>query len=131
MNYSRPPLPNQGRCTLVNTGPGSPEMLSLQAIKAIQAATVLMVDDLVSSKIVACAAPTARIVHMGQRGGCKSTPQTFIEQLMVLAVREGENVVRLKGSHQSIGGHAGDELEQLKAADIHVSVINAMAAWAP
>jgi siroheme synthase len=33
---------------------------------------------------------------VGKRGGCKSTPQAFIEKLMVSAVNEGETVVRLK-----------------------------------
>jgi len=86
-----------GRCTLVGAGPGDPELLTLKALKAIQAATVLLVDDLVSDEIVAYARPGARIVHVGKRGGCKSTPQEFIEKLMIMAAREGEMVVRLKG----------------------------------
>jgi hypothetical protein len=51
---------------------------------------VLLVDDLVSDAIVAFASPGARVVHVGKRGGCKSTPQAFIEKLMVMAAREGE-----------------------------------------
>ena len=58
-----------GRCTLVGAGPGDPDLLTLKALKAIQAATVLLVDDLVSDAIVAFASPTARIVHVGKRGG--------------------------------------------------------------
>ena len=53
---------NTGTCTLVGAGPGDPELLTLKALKAIQAATVLLVDDLVSDAIVAHASPTARIV---------------------------------------------------------------------
>ena len=68
-----------GSCTLVGAGPGDPELLTLKALKAIQKATVLFVDDLVSDEIVAFASPNARIVHVGKRGGCKSTPQAFIE----------------------------------------------------
>ena len=90
-------LPLTGSCTLVGAGPGDPELLTLKALKAIQRATVLLVDDLVNEAIVAHAAPTARIVHVGKRGGCTSTPQSFIEKLMITAVREGEHVVRLKG----------------------------------
>ena len=86
-----------GKCTLVGAGPGDPELLTLKALKAIQAASVLFVDDLVNPEIVAFASPSARIVYVGKRGGCKSTPQAFIEKLMVMAVKEGDNVVRLKG----------------------------------
>ena len=117
-----------GRCTLVGAGPGDPELLTLKALKAIQAATVLLVDDLVSDAIVQHAAPTARIVHVGKRGGCKSTPQAFIEKLMVMAVNEGENVVRLKGGDPFIFGRGGEEVEHLRAAGIDVQVINGITA---
>ena len=54
----------EGKVTLVGAGPGDPELLTLKALKAIQAATVLLVDDLVSPEIVAHAAPGARVVHV-------------------------------------------------------------------
>ncbi|MDP2008441.1 MAG: uroporphyrinogen-III C-methyltransferase [Rubrivivax sp.] len=117
-----------GRCTLVGAGPGDPELLTLKALKAIQAATVLLVDDLVSDEIVAYAKPGARIVHVGKRGGCKSTPQEFIEKLMIMAAREGENVVRLKGGDPFIFGRGGEEVEHLQAAGIAVTVINGITA---
>lgn len=117
-----------GTCTLVGAGPGDPELITLKALKAIQTATVLLVDDLVSDAIVAYASPTARIVHVGKRGGCKSTPQAFIEKLMITAVREGEQVVRLKGGDPFIFGRGGEEVEHLQAAGIAVTVINGITA---
>ncbi len=71
---------NSGRCTLVGAGPGDPDLLTVKAVKAIQSATVLLVDDLVSDEVVALAPPGARIVWVGKRGGCQSTPQAFIER---------------------------------------------------
>jgi uroporphyrin-III C-methyltransferase len=115
---------NTGKVTLVGAGPGDPELLTLKALKAIQAATVLLVDDLVNPEIVAHAGKGARIIHVGKRGGCKSTPQAFIEKLMVMAAREGENVVRLKGGDPFIFGRGGEEVEHLRAAGIHVEVVN-------
>ena len=117
-----------GRCTLVGAGPGDPELLTIKALKAIQNATVLFVDDLVSSEIVAFAQLDARIVYVGKRGGCKSTPQAFIEKLMLMAVSEGENVVRLKGGDPFIFGRGGEEVEHLQAAGIEVTVINGITA---
>jgi uroporphyrin-III C-methyltransferase len=115
---------NTGKVTLVGAGPGDPELLTLKALKAIQAATVLLVDDLVSPEVVAHAPKDARIIHVGKRGGCKSTPQAFIEKLMVLAAREGEHVVRLKGGDPFIFGRGGEEVEHLRAAGITVEVVN-------
>ncbi len=119
---------NAGKVTLVGAGPGDPELLTLKALKALQAATVVLVDDLVNPEIVAYASPKARIVHVGKRGGCKSTPQAFIERLMVMAAREGENVVRLKGGDPLIFGRGGEEVEHLQAAGIEVEVINGITA---
>ena len=53
----------QGSCTLVGAGPGDPELLTLRAVRAIESATVLLVDDLVSEAIVALAPRTASIQH--------------------------------------------------------------------
>ena len=119
---------NNGKVTLVGAGPGDPELLTLKALKAIQRATVLFVDDLVSDEIVAFANTGARIVHVGKRGGCKSTPQAFIEKLMLIAAREGENVVRLKGGDPFIFGRGGEEVEHLHAAGIEVEVVNGITA---
>jgi len=117
-----------GTVTLVGAGPGDPELLTLKAVRAIRSATVLLVDDLVNDAVLAHASPTARVVHVGKRGGCKSTPQAFIEKLMVMAAREGEVVVRLKGGDPFIFGRGGEEVEHLQAQGIAVQVVNGITA---
>ena len=114
----------RGQVTLVGAGPGDPELLTFKAAKAIQSATVILVDDLVNDAILSHATPSARIVHVGKRGGCKSTPQAFIEKLMIMAAKEGETVVRLKGGDPFIFGRGGEEVEALAAAGVQVEVIN-------
>jgi uroporphyrin-III C-methyltransferase len=116
--------PLHGRCTLVGAGPGDPELLTLKAVKVIASATLLLVDDLVNDAVLEHASPSARIVHVGKRGGCKSTPQAFIDKLMITAVQEGEHVVRLKGGDPFIFGRGGEEVEHLRAAGIDVEVVN-------
>jgi uroporphyrin-III C-methyltransferase len=117
-----------GTVTLVGAGPGDPELLTLKAVRAISAATVLLVDDLVNDAVLVHAAPGARIVHVGKRGGCKSTPQAFIEKLMVMAAREGEVVVRLKGGDPFVFGRGGEEVEHLHSQGITVQVVNGITA---
>ena len=119
---------HHGTCSLVGAGPGDPELLTLKAVKAIHAATVLFVDDLVNDAILGYARPDARIVHVGKRGGCKSTPQAFIEKLMITAVREGETVVRLKGGDPFIFGRGGEEVQHLREAGIECTVVNGITA---
>lgn len=124
MNSTASKFGRIGSCTLVGAGPGDPELLTLKAVKAIASATVLFVDDLVNPAVLAHASPQARIVQVGKRGGCKSTPQTFIHKLMVQAVLEGEQVVRLKGGDPFIFGRGGEEVEYLRQEGIDAAVVN-------
>jgi uroporphyrin-III C-methyltransferase len=117
-----------GSCTLVGAGPGDPELLTVKAVRAIEAASVVLVDDLVSDAIVALAPARARIIKVGKRGGCPSTSQAFIEGLMVTQARQGEQVVRLKGGDPFIFGRGGEELERLRSAGIEARAINGITA---
>ena len=114
----------KGKVYLVGAGPGDPELLTLKAVKAIAAADVLLVDDLVNPAILEHASPSARIVPVGKRGGCRSTSQEFIERLMVSEARAGKRVVRLKGGDPFIFGRGGEERAHLMAEGIEVDVIN-------
>jgi uroporphyrin-III C-methyltransferase len=139
-----------GRVTLVGAGPGDPELLTVKALRAIRAATVLLVDDLVGDGVLRWVRRSARVVHVGKRGGgmCAprpplaavvpqgelpssgrpgarpSTPQAFIEKLMIAEARRGERVVRLKGGDPFVFGRGGEEAEHLRAAGVEVEVVN-------
>lgn len=113
---------------LVGAGPGAADLLTLRALRAIEWASVLLVDDLVSPEIVALASPQARVVSVGKRGGCRQTPQAFIERLMVRCAKAGERVVRLKGGDPFVFGRGGEELQTLRAHGIEVEVINGITA---
>ena len=117
-----------GRVTLVGAGPGDPELLTLKAVKAIQSASVILVDDLVGDGVLAHARPDARVTYVGKRGGCQSTPQTTIEQLMLQAARAGENVVRLKGGDPIILGRGGEEDDSMRRAGIEPVIVNGITA---
>jgi len=123
-----PLKPHVGTVTLVGAGPGDPELLTLKAVKAIAQADVILVDDLVNDAVLAHAAPGARIVYVGKRGGCASTPQAFIEKLMVSEAQQGAQVVRLKGGDPLVFGRSGEEIEALQKAGIAVQVVNGITA---
>ena len=107
---------------LIGAGPGDPDLITLKAIKALQAADVVLVDDLVNRALLSHA-PQARIIEVGKRGGCKSTPQDFINRLMVRLARQGRVVARLKGGDPFLFGRGGEEMLALRAAGIAVKVV--------
>jgi uroporphyrin-III C-methyltransferase len=109
---------------LVGAGPGDPELLTVKAVRAIAAADTILVDDLVDPAVLAHARPAARITWVGKRGGCPSTPQAFIERLMIREARSGARVVRLKGGDPLIFGRAGEEIAALRAAGVPYGIVN-------
>ena len=113
-----------GKVTLVGAGPGDPELLTFKAARAIERATVLLVDDLVSEGVLAFANPAARVVFVGKRGGCASTPQAFIDKLMLAEALKGEAVVRLKGGDPFMFGRGGEEADRLRAHGVTVDVVS-------
>ncbi len=113
-----------GKVVLVGAGPGDPDLLTIKAVKAIAAADVLLVDDLVNPEILAHAPASARVVNVGKRGGCRSTPQEFIERLMINEALAGNNVVRLKGGDPFVFGRGGEERAHLMEAGVTVEVVN-------
>lgn len=113
-----------GKVFLVGAGPGDPELLTLKAVKAIAMADVILIDDLVNPEVLQHAAASARIVAVGKRGGCRQTPQAFIEKLMLAEAKAGRCVLRLKGGDPFIFGRGGEERQHLMAQGVTVEVIN-------
>lgn len=111
-----------GKVFLVGAGPGDAELLTLKAARLLAAADVVLVDDLAGSDVLALC-PQARVVHVGKRGGCTSTPQAFIEKLLVREAQTGHSVVRLKGGDASLFGRAGEEIAALEAAGIEFEIV--------
>ena len=114
--------------TLVGAGPGDPELLTIKAVRALRRATVALIDDLVDPGVLRWLPRQARVVHVGKRGGCRSTPQDFIERLMVAEALRGERVVRVKGGDPFVFGRGGEEADALRAAGIEVEVIGGLTA---
>ncbi|WP_458239250.1 SAM-dependent methyltransferase, partial [Pseudomonas sp. P5_A2_2] len=98
---------------LVGAGPGDPELLTLKAVRALSEADVVLIDDLVNDAVLEHC-PGARIIPVGKRGGCRSTPQAFIHRLMLRYARQGKCVVRLKGGDPCIFGRGGEEAQWLR-----------------
>ncbi|MHC6224801.1 uroporphyrinogen-III C-methyltransferase [Pseudomonas sp. X10] len=112
---------------LVGAGPGDPELLTLKAVRALGQAQVVLIDDLVNPQVLEHC-PQARVIPVGKRGGCRSTPQAFIQRLMLRHARQGRCVVRLKGGDPCIFGRGGEEAVWLQGHGVEVEVVNGITA---
>ena len=121
-------VPCRGKVWLVGAGPGDPDLLTVRAVKTLAACTVWLVDDLVGPGVLELAAPGTRIVRVGKRGGCKSTPQPFILRLMLRYARQGETVARVKGGDAFIFGRGGEEWAWLAERGVQVEAVAGLTA---
>jgi uroporphyrin-III C-methyltransferase len=119
---------NGGRVYLIGGGPGDPELVTLKAARALARCDVVLVDDLVHRDVLRLCRPGVRVVEVGKRGGCRSTPQPFISRLMVRLAKRGATVGRLKGGDPFVFGRGGEEVAALAAAGVPVEVVSGVTA---
>ncbi len=117
------PRRSVGAVWLVGAGPGDPELLTIKAMKALQAAEVVVHDGLVSDEILALAPSGARLISVAKRKSRHSYAQDEINRMLVAFAQEGLNVVRLKGGDPFIFGRGGEELEACREAGVECHVV--------
>ncbi|RRN68229.1 uroporphyrinogen-III C-methyltransferase [Agrobacterium deltaense] len=113
----------RGLVTLVGAGPGDAELLTLKAVRALQAADVILFDDLVSAEVLELARREAKRMLVGKRGGRESCRQEDINDMMIRLAKAGKRVVRLKSGDPMIFGRAGEEIAALEAENIPVEIV--------
>ena len=113
---------------LVGAGPGAADLITLRAARVLGAADVVLIDDLVNRAVLAHCREGVKIIAVGKRAGCRSTPQDFIQRLMRRYARQGRVIVRLKGGDPLIFGRGGEELEFLARNGIPVEVVSGLSA---
>ncbi len=113
----------KGHVTLVGSGPGDPDLLTIKALRALQDADVVFYDELVSPEILDRIRRDASRVPVGRRVGKPGIGQEAINQLMIAAVKLGQRVVRLKGGDAFVFGRGGEEVEALRQAGVAYSIV--------
>jgi len=119
---------DKGSVTLVGAGPGDPELLTLRAVRALQSADIILIDDLVSPQILDFARREAKKMLVGKTGRGPSCKQGEINELMLTLARAGKRVVRLKGGDPLIFGRAGEEVAVCEQAGIPVELVPGISA---
>ena len=109
--------PTIGRVTFVGAGPGDAELLTLKAVRALQAADVIVFDDLISDEVLELGRREAERVMVRNRR------HENIKDLMVKLAKGGKRVIRLDSGDPSSFDRASGEMERLKTEGIPVDVV--------
>ncbi|CAJ0808918.1 Uroporphyrinogen-III C-methyltransferase [Ralstonia psammae] len=117
-----------GKVYLIGAGPGDVELLTLKAVRRLERADVVLIDDLANPEVLQFVPKDAQVIHVGKRGGCASTAQADIERRMLDEALAGRCVARVKGGDPFVFARGGEEMQTLLAAGIEVEVVNGITA---
>jgi uroporphyrin-III C-methyltransferase/precorrin-2 dehydrogenase/sirohydrochlorin ferrochelatase len=112
-----------GEVVLVGAGPGDPDLLTLKAVRELQAADVILYDRLVPDAVLELGRREARRIRVGKEGHGPSCRQEDISALLVSLARDGRRVVRLKGGDPAIFARTGEEVAACRGAGIPVRIV--------
>lgn len=118
----RPSLSNGAKVTLVGSGPGDPNLLTLAAYKLLTDPNMFcIVDRLVSPEIVELIAGETRVAR--KLPGCAELAQEEIYWWAHEALKEGKHVVRLKIGDPFVFGRGGEEVLMFRRFGVEPTVI--------
>jgi len=112
-----------GFVSFVSSGPGDPELLTVRAVKRLEAADAVLFDDLSSGPILGHAREDADLVGVGKRAGRPSPKQDHVSQLLVDYAQSGLHVVRLKSGDSGVFGRLEEEITALREAGIPFEIV--------
>lgn len=112
-----------GHVVLVGGGPGNAGLMTLQGLRALQEADVIVHDRLVSPEVLDLARRDASRFDVGKFVGGGGATQDEINELLVEHARRGEYVVRLKGGDPFVFGRGGEEIDYLRRHGVSFEVI--------
>ncbi|TDO73598.1 uroporphyrin-III C-methyltransferase [Flavobacterium chryseum] len=110
------------KLTIVGAGPGDAELITLKAIKALEAADVVLYDALVNEELLQYAT-NAEIHFVGKRLGCHAYTQDQINELIVSMANRHGHVVRLKGGDPFIFGRGSEEIEYVEKFGLETAIV--------
>lgn len=112
-----------GHVSLVGSGPGNPDLLTLAARQKLHSADVIVYDRLVSKGVLDFGRREAEYIYVGKEPGGKSTAQSEINAIIVEKALQGLTVVRLKSGDPLIFGRADEEIDALENASIRYDIV--------
>jgi uroporphyrin-III C-methyltransferase len=119
---------SSGHVCFVGAGPGDPDLLTIKALRAFEAADVVIHDRLISPEILTLAGQSAVLVDAGKKGFGPSMPQTTINDLITQYATTGARVVRLKSGDPTVFGRLDEEIDACDAARISWDIVPGLTA---
>jgi uroporphyrin-III C-methyltransferase len=113
----------QPKLTIVGTGPGDADLITVKGVQAISSADVILYDYHVNTELLKYAPTGAKKLYVGKRNGIEAYTQDQLNTLIVdLAFTHG-HVVRLYSGDPFVFGTASDEISHADRYNIQAEIV--------
>eukprot|EP00537_Pseudo-nitzschia_pungens_P007238 CAMPEP_0172368372 /NCGR_PEP_ID=MMETSP1060-20121228/26710_1 /TAXON_ID=37318 /ORGANISM="Pseudo-nitzschia pungens, Strain cf. cingulata" /LENGTH=355 /DNA_ID=CAMNT_0013092933 /DNA_START=36 /DNA_END=1103 /DNA_ORIENTATION=+ len=120
-------LENGGRITLVGSGPGDPDLLTMKAYKLLQDPDAIVIADrLVSQEILDLVQGEIKVAR--KLPGCAENAQAEIYWWTYQGLAAGKHVIRLKIGDPFVFGRGGEEVLQFRKFGVESKVVPGVSA---
>jgi len=110
-----------GKVWFIGAGPGDPDLITVRGLRALQAADVILYDNLVDTRILE--GLSAQRIYVGKQSGLHTLPQEQINELLTDHATKGLRVARLKGGDPAVFGRVGEEALYLIAHGVPFEIV--------
>jgi uroporphyrin-III C-methyltransferase len=111
----------------MGSGPGDPDLLTVEAVRVLRAAEVVLHDDLVSSRILELIPASTQVRNVGKSSDQAAISLEKIQSLLISAAREGRHAVWLRAGDPPALASTDEETEILAQAGVDFEVIQGAA----
>ncbi len=112
-----------GKAYIVGAGPGRADLITVQGLRLLRQADVVIYDRLIARELLAEARADAELIFAGKRPDHQAMTQDEINRLLVERVRAGAQVVRLKGGDPFVFGRGSEEALALRLAGLPYTIV--------
>lgn len=117
----------KGKIYLMGAGLGDPDLLTLQAVRLLRSAEVVLHDDHISQRMLDLIPPSAQVRSVDNLGVLPGNIQERIHTLLITAARDGHQVVWLKADDPLTSSLADGEVQAIAEAGVDYEVISVAA----
>lgn len=121
-------LPNKGKVTLLGSGPGDPDLLTVKAYRLLQDPNIMVIADRLVSKEIMDIIATKDVKTARKLPGCSELAQEEIYWWVHEGIKKGKHVVRLKIGDPFVFGRGGEEILKFRRFGVESSVVPGVSA---
>lgn len=121
-------LPNGGEITLVGSGPGDPDLLTVSAYRLLRDPDVMVISDRLVSEEILDVIASSDVKIARKLPGCAEFAQEEIYAWTHEGLKAGKHVVRLKIGDPFVFGRGGEEVLKFRRFGVEPTVIPGVSA---